>query len=144
MADSRLRNEGTVIWRRRKCLACGKRFSSREKLDLSYLIVVKKTGQKEPFRREKILLGMIKSFGKNQIPEEKLEKAVDEIVQEIHKLGASEIPSSVIGDLVLEKLYKLDLVAYVRFASVFKEFKNLESFKKELETLDKEGVRKKK
>lgn len=136
VADSRLRNEGTVIWRRRKCLACGKRFSSREKLDLSYLMVVKKTGQKEPFRREKILLGMIKSFGKNQIPEEKLEAAVEEILQKIHRLGVSEIKSSLIGDLVLEKLYKLDLVAYVRFASVFKEFKDIASIKRELEMLE--------
>lgn len=133
--DSRLRSEGTIVWRRRKCLSCGKRFSSREKVDLSYLVVVKRGGKKESFSREKILMGMVKSFGKQPIPEEKLEKAVDEIVKEIHKLGKSEIKTSLIGNLVLEKVRKLDLVAYLRFASVFKEFKNIGSFKKELEKL---------
>lgn len=118
-------------------MACGGRFTSRERLDLSYLSVIKNNGQKEPFRREKILLGMIKSFGKNQIPEEKLEAAVEEILQKIHRLGVSEIKSSLIGDLVLEKLYKLDLVAYVRFASVFKDFKDVASLRKELEMLEK-------
>jgi len=135
--DSRPREEETVIWRRRKCLSCGKRFSSREKLDLSYLMVIKKSGEKKPFSREKILLGMTKSFGKKQIQEQKLEEAVDEIVQEIHKHGVSEIKTSLIGNLVLEKLYKLDLVAYIRFASVFKEFKDFAGFRQEIELLNK-------
>jgi len=136
VVDSRSRSEGTIIWRRRECLSCERRFSSREKIDLSYLVVVKKGGRKETFSREKILMGMVKSFGKRPIPEEKLEKAVDEIVQEIHKLGKSEIKTSLIGNLVLEKLRKLDLVAFIRFASVFKEFKNIKSFRKELEKLE--------
>lgn len=144
VADSRSRNDETTIWRRRKCLSCERRFSSREKIDLSYLMVVKKSGKREPFSREKILMGIVKSFGKRPIPEDKLEKAVEEIIQEIHKLGKKEIKTSQIGNLVLEKLYKLDLVAYIRFASVFKEFKDLASFKKELEMLDREGARKKK
>lgn len=135
VVDSRSRNEETTIWRRRKCLSCGRRFSSREKLDLSYLIVVKKDGSKEIFSREKILLGMAKSFGKHQIPEHKLEEAVDGIIQELHQLGRLEVETSFIGNLVLEKLHKLDLVAWIRFASVFKEFGDLESFKKELEAV---------
>lgn len=138
--DSRLRSEGTTVWRRRKCLSCERRFSSREKIDLSYLVVVKKGGRREPFSREKILMSMVKSFGKRPIPEDKLEKAVDEIVQEIHKLGKSEIKTSLIGNLVLEKLRKLDLVAYIRFASVFKEFKDMKTFKDEVEALDKRKV----
>lgn len=136
VVDSRLRNEETTVWRRRKCLSCERRFSSREKIDLSYLVVVKKGGRKEPFSREKILMSMVKSFGKRPIPEDKLEKAVDEIVQEIHKLGKSEIKTSLIGNLVLEKLRKLDLIAYIRFASVFKDYKNIKSFRKELEKLE--------
>lgn len=135
VVDSRLRNEGTSIWRRRECLTCGKRFSSREKADYSYLAVIKKDGRRQPFSREKIFLSMVKSLGKRSIPEQKLEKAVEEIVQEIHKLGQSEIESSLIGNLVLEQLFKLDLVAYIRFASVFKDFKDVETFKEEIETL---------
>jgi transcriptional repressor NrdR len=137
VVDSRTRNEATTIWRRRKCLSCGRRFSTREQLDLSYLMVIKKNGQKEPFSREKILLGMTKSFGKHQIPEQKLEEVVDGIIQDIHKIGVSQIKSELIGNLVLEKLYKLDLVAYIRFASVFKKFKDIESFNKELAMLSK-------
>lgn len=137
VVDSRSRDEGTSIWRRRECLKCGKRFSSRERIDFSYLSVVKGNGEKEPFSREKILMSIFKSIGKREIPEEKLEKAVDEITQEIHKNGKAEINSSSIGELVLEKLRKLDPTAYIRFASVFKDFKNIETFKKEFEDLEK-------
>lgn len=136
VTDSRPRDDGTVIWRRRKCLSCDKRFSSRERIDLSYLTVVKKNGKKEAFSREKILMSMTKSFGKKKIPEEKLEKAVEEILQEIHKLGQTKIKTTQIGNLVLEKLRKLDLVAYIRFASVFKDFKDIATFKKEIERLE--------
>jgi len=137
VVDSRARDDSTTIWRRRECLNCGRRFSSREKIDFSYLLVIKKNGKKLPFSREKILMSMVKSFGKRPIPEQKLEKAVDEIVQEIHKLGKSEIETTLIGDLVLKKLRKLDLVAYIRFASVFKDFKDIKTFKKEVEDLEK-------
>jgi len=137
VVDSRLRNESTTVWRRRKCLSCGKRFSSRERLDLSYLVVIKKNGGKEPFSREKILMGVTKSFGKSKIPEEKLDEAVENIIQQIHKMGVSQIKSETIGNLVMEKLYKLDLVAYIRFASVFKELKDIESFKREIEMASK-------
>ena len=82
-------------------------------------------------------MSIFKSIGKRSIPEEKLEKAVDEITQEIHKNGNTEIKSSSIGDLVLEKLRRLDPTAYIRFASVFKDFKDIETFKKELEDVEK-------
>lgn len=142
VVDSRLRDDGTTVWRRRECLSCGRRFSSRERIDFSYLSIVKKDGKKVPFSREKILMSMVKSFGKRPIPEQKLEKAVNEIIQEIHKLGKSEIKTTLIGDFVLKKLRKLDLVAYIRFASVFKDFKNIETFKKEIEELDRKEARK--
>jgi len=135
--DSRARDDSTTIWRRRECLNCGRRFSSRERIDFSYLSVVKKNGKKVAFSREKILMSMVKSFGKRSISEQKLEKAVDEIVQEIHRLGKSEIETTLIGNLVLKKLRKLDLVAYIRFASVFKDFKDIKTFKKEVEGLEK-------
>lgn len=137
VTDSRPREDDTVIWRRRKCLACGKRFSSRERIDLSYLVVLKRSGKKEPFSRETILMSMVKSFGKRPIPEEKLEKAVDEIIKEIHTTAKTQIKTSEIGDLVLEKLRKLDLVAYIRFASVFKDFADIKTFKREIERLEK-------
>lgn len=85
---------------------------------------------------------MVKSSGKRPIPEDKLEKAVDEIIQEIHKLGKSEIKTSLIGNLVLEKLRKLDLVAYIRFASVFKEFKDIKEFKQEIEIIGSKKLKK--
>lgn len=135
--NSRLRDEGTTIWRRRSCLSCGKRFSSREKIDFSYLTVVKKGGEEEPFSAEKILMSMVKSLGKKPISQIKLEKAVDEIVQEVHLLGKDKVETTEIGNLVLEKLKKLDLVACLRFASVFKDFDTLETFKKEIELIDK-------
>lgn len=118
-------------------MSCSKRFSSREKIDSSQFSVVKKSGSKEPFSREKILMSMVKSFGKRPITEQKLEKAVDEIVQQIHKNGKPEIGSSLVGNLVLEKLEKLDLVAHIRFASVFKEFNSFETFKQQLEDWEK-------
>lgn len=137
VVDSRLRDDGTTVWRRRECLSCGRRFSSREKIDFSYLSVIKKNDKKEAFSREKILMSMVSSFGKQPIPEKKLEKAVDEVVQEIHKSGKSEIKTSLIGNLVLAKLRKLDLVAYIRFTSVFKNFRDIKTFKKEIERLEK-------
>lgn len=136
VVDSRPRDDGTTIWRRRECLSCSKRFSSREKVDFSYLSVIKRNGKKESFSREKILMSIVKSFGKHPIQEQKLEKAVDEVVQEIHKLGKTEIRSSLIGNLVLKRLRKLDPVAHIRFASVFEDFKNVETFKKEFEDLE--------
>ena len=136
VVDSRSRDGGTSIWRRRECLSCGKRFSSREKIDFSYLSVIKKGGKKEAFSRENILMSIFKSLGKQPIDEKKLEKAVDEITQEIHKSGKTEINSLLIGNLVLEKLKKLDPVAHVRFASVFKDFKNIETFKQELKIIE--------
>jgi len=137
VVDSRLRDDNTTIWRRRECLNCGRRFSSRERIDFSYLSVVKKNGKKVAFSREKILMSMVKSFGKRPISEQKLEKAVNRIIQAIHKLGKPEIKTSQIGNLVLKELCKLDLVAYIRFASVFKDFKDIETFKKEVEDLEK-------
>lgn len=134
--NSRIRNEGTTIWRRRECLTCGRRFSSREKIDFSYLTVTKKNGKEETFSNEKILMGMVRSFGKKPIPQERLERAVEEIIRDIHKLGQDKISTAQIGDLVLEKLRTLDLVAYLRFASVFKNFDSLDTFKKEIDKVD--------
>lgn len=136
VVDSRSRGDGTSIWRRRECLSCEKRFSSKERIDFSEFSVKKRNGDKEPFSREKILMSIFKSLGKRPLDEEKLETAVDEITQEIHRNGKTDIRSSVIGDLVLDKLKKLDPIIYIRYASVYKDFRNTETFKKELKDLD--------
>lgn len=137
VADTRSRDDGTVIWRRRLCLSCGGRFSSREKIDFSYLTVVKSDGKKEALSREKIVQGMIKSVGKKHLSEDKVGKLADEILSEIHKLGKRQIKSVEIGNLILAKLKKVDPVAYIRFASVFKDIRDTKTFKEVLDELKK-------
>ena len=136
VADTRSRDDGTVIWRRRLCLSCGGRFSSGEKIDFSYLTVVKSDGKKEPLSREKIVQAMIKSVGKKHLSEVKIGTLADEILSEIHKLGKRRIKSAEIGNLILVKLKKVDPVAYIRFASVFKDVRDTKDFKKVLEGLN--------
>lgn len=136
VADTRSRDDGTIIWRRRLCLSCGGRFSSREKIDFSYLTVVKRSGKKETLSREKIVQAILKSTGKKALSEDQIGRLADEILQEIHKLGKRHIKSSEIGSLILAKLKKADPVAYIRFASVFKDVRDTKDFKKVLEGID--------
>ena len=136
VVDTRSRDSGTTIWRRRECLSCDKRFSSREKIDFSYLLVIKGNGKKEPLSREKIVSGIRKSFGKDRLPEQIVEKLGDEVLGEIHKLAKPQIKSQEIGEMVLARLKKLDPVAYVRFASVFRDFRDAKTFRKTLEELE--------
>src|SRR3989344_9000996 len=133
VADTRARDDGTVIWRRRLCLSCSSRFSSREKIDFSYLTVIKSDGKKEALSREKIVQGMLKSVGKKRLSEDRVGRLADEILQEIHKLGRRQIKSAEIGGLILAKLKKINPVAYIRFASVFEDVKDAKDFKKVLE-----------
>lgn len=136
VVDTRTRDGGATIWRRRRCLSCNKRFSTREKIDFSYLQVTKKNGKKEPLSREKIVVGVMKSVGKKVLSEDQAEKLVDKIFIEVHKRGNPKITTNEIGNMVLLNLKKIDSVAYVRFASVFKNFENIKTFKKVLEGLD--------
>ncbi len=115
---------------------CKKRFTSREKVDLGYLTVIKKNAKREPFSREKIIMSIVKSFGKRPLPEEKVKGATDTIVDNIHKLGKKEIKTTTIGEMVLQELSKLDKVAYIRFASVFMNFKTLDELQKDLRKLE--------
>ncbi|MGI6553237.1 MAG: transcriptional regulator NrdR [Bacillota bacterium] len=133
--DSRSAEEGTTIRRRRECLSCSKRFTTYEKLEALPLVVVKKNGQREVFSANKILTGLIKACEKRPVSVETLEAVVREIEREILNTMEREVSSQVIGEMVMERLQELDPVAYVRFASVYREFKDLDSFMHELENL---------
>jgi transcriptional repressor NrdR len=120
--------------RRRECLNCGKRFTTYERIEAQFLRVIKKDGKIEEFSREKLKAGIIKACEKRPVTSEKIEEMVDEIEAEMRKKSA-EVSSSEIGDMVMNKLESLDKVAYIRFASVYREFADIESFGKELEKL---------
>ena len=133
VVDKREANEATR--RRRECLRCEKRFTTYERIEPFDLIIVKKDGRREPFSREKLRTGLIKACEKRPIPQEKIDKAVDEIEAELRNEEKKEVSSSHVGELVMRKLKKLDKVAYIRFASVYRQFADLESFEKELKKL---------
>lgn len=133
VVDSRQVDSETSIRRRRECNDCKRRFTTYEKYEINSLIVIKKNQERESFDRNKILNGMIKSCYKRKVPLEVLENATKEIELELNHLNKKEIPSSEIGELIMEKLKNIDKVAYIRFASVYKEFQRVESFYDELE-----------
>ncbi len=134
VVDSRDTEENTVR-RRRECEKCKKRFTSYERIELIDLVVVKKDGTREPFDREKVKKGILKACEKRPVSAEDIEKAVDEIDAIIRKKETTEIPSKEIGELVMKKLQKLDKVAYIRFASVYKSFADVEEFQDEIKRL---------
>ena len=123
--------------RRRGCLKCNKRFTTYERVEEADIIVVKKDGRRERFQRQKVLNGVVEACEKRQIPLEKIERLVDEVESDLRKRDSVEVESRVVGELVMKKLKILDKVAYVRFASVYREFGDLDSFAEELEKLQK-------
>ena len=131
--DSRPADEGATIRRRRECVSCAKRFTTYERIDEAPLVVVKKDSRRELFDRNKLLNGLIKACEKRPISVERLEKLVVEIEKELRNKMESEVSSSVIGELVMNWLRDEDEVAYVRFASVYREFQDIDSFREELE-----------
>ncbi len=135
--DSRPADENTAIRRRRICSSCQRRFTTYEKVESLSLIVIKKDNTREPFDRSKIEAGIIRSCTKRPISADQIKSAVDEIESELLSQGQREIHSIAIGELVMEKLKKMDPVAYVRFASVYREFKDVDTFMNELEKLKK-------
>jgi transcriptional repressor NrdR len=130
VVDSRSSGEGAVVRRRRECLNCGRRFTTYERVEEAPLRVVKKDGSRVPFDREKILAGIRKACEKRPVSAEQVEQAVAHIEDSINKKYDREVPSADIGEMVMEALKKLDSVAYVRFASVYREFKEPEDFVK--------------
>lgn len=137
--DSRISTEGDTIRRRRECLKCQKRFTTYERLEEIPLMVIKKDGRREPFDRKKLLAGILKACEKRPIPMEKIEAMVDEVERTLQRNYEKEVSSTNIGELVMKQLHNLDEVAYVRFASVYRQFKDINQFMSELSTLLKEG-----
>jgi transcriptional repressor NrdR len=137
VVDKRDIPELNAIRRRRECLSCGRRFTTHERLEFVKLTVIKKDKKRESFDRDKLLTGILKACEKRPIPREKLESIVGEIEVELRNYKEREIPSTVIGRLVMERLKDLDKVAYIRFASVYREFTDLGSFERELRKLRK-------
>jgi transcriptional repressor NrdR len=123
------------IRRRRSCLDCGKRFTTYERVENVSLVVIKRDGKREQFSREKLQHGLLKACEKTTVPSEVIEKIVAEVTRELRGLDTLEIDSTMIGELVAKRLKKLDKVAYIRFASVFKRFVDVEEFEKEVQGL---------
>ena len=130
--DSRPADENTSIRRRRQCEACGKRFTTYEKLETMPLMVVKKDNTREPYERSKIESGIVRSCHKRPVSTEQISRMIDDIENELFSIGETEIPTSVIGEKVMLKLKDIDQVAYVRFASVYREFKDVNTFIEEI------------
>ena len=124
-----------TIRRRRACLACAKRFTTYERVENFQLIVIKRDRRREQFNREKLKSGLLKACEKTVVPADVIEKSVTEIARELRSLGTLEVESTLIGEMVARKLKSLDKVAYIRFASVFKRFVDVEDFEKEVKDL---------
>jgi transcriptional repressor NrdR len=135
VVDSRPTEEGSSIRRRRECLSCKKRFTTYEKIDSLPLLVVKKNGERVPFDSDKIKIGLIKACEKRPVPLQAIEEMVSNIEKTIFNSLRQEISTKEIGGLVMRGLKDLDDVAYVRFASVYREFKDVDTFMKELQRL---------
>ena len=132
--DSRPTDDSSIR-RRRQCESCGKRFTTYEKVETMPLIVIKKDNNREPYDREKIVAGIVRSCHKRPVSISSINAMVDEIETKIFNIGEKEIPTTTIGAIVMEELKKLDEVAYVRFASVYREFKDVNTFMNELKKI---------
>lgn len=141
VVDSRDAEGQGAIRRRRECAGCRRRFTTYEKVEDTPIVVLKRDGGAEPFLREKLLQGVVRACTKRDVPLSRLEGLVGGIEAELRGEGEHEVAAERIGEMVLDRLQDIDLVAHVRFASVYRKFESVEEFKKELERLTKEGVR---
>ena len=133
--DSRSSNEDKSVRRRRECMKCKRRFTTYEYIEEVPLMVIKKDGRREAFDRNKIISGILKACEKRPVSMEKVEAVVDKVEKELQKSFDKEVKAQVVGELVMDYLHKLDEVAYVRFASVYRQFKDINHFMKELKDL---------
>lgn len=133
--DSRISDDGSSIRRRRECLACGRRFTTYEVVERIPIFVIKKDGTRELFDISKLRSGIMKACEKRPVAYESIDNLVNEIEKTVYNIGANEISSDKIGDEVMKGLKELDQVAYVRFASVYKEFKDIDTFLSEIERI---------
>ena len=138
VVDSRSAQDGNIIRRRRKCLECGHKFTTYEAIEQTPLYVIKKDNRREPFQREKLLGGIITACKKRPVSMESIERLVHTIEMEIHSGFQVEVPSWKLGEMIIKGLRQLDDVAYVRFASVYRQFKDVEEFMEELRKLQSE------
>ncbi|MBQ7408806.1 MAG: transcriptional repressor NrdR [Clostridia bacterium] len=135
VVDSRSTDDGTMIRRRRECIKCGKRFTTYETVETTPILVVKTNGMRQAFDISKIKSGIIKACEKRPVPMHKIDELVEDIQKQIYNSMEQEVTSKQIGEMVMQRLVLLDEVAYVRFASVYRQFKDISTFLKELEKL---------
>ncbi|OJG44989.1 transcriptional repressor NrdR [Enterococcus hermanniensis] len=135
MIDSRQTDDGRAIRRRRECENCGFRFTTFERIEVVPLLVVKRNGDREEFSRDKILRGLIRSAEKRPVAMEQMEQIVDHVENRVRSMGENEMPTSKIGEFVMEDLMSVDEIAYIRFASVYRQFKDMSVFLKELQEI---------
>ncbi|MBW8056886.1 MAG: transcriptional regulator NrdR [candidate division NC10 bacterium] len=135
VVDSREARDGAAVRRRRECLNCGRRFTTYERIEEIQFMVVKKDGRREPFDRNKILSGLVKATQKRPVGVAELDKITDEVETRLTEKPDREISSIEIGELIIQRLYELDEVAYVRFASVYRQFKDVSEFVEEVKGL---------
>ncbi len=138
VVDSRMAKEGELIRRRRECLGCKRRYTTYERVEETLPLVVKKDGRREPFDRTKIISGLKKACQKRSISMPTIETVADRIEKRLQEMGEAEVSSRTVGEEVIEALRDLDQVAYVRFASVYRDFKDIDQFMDELKTLARE------
>lgn len=134
------RNAAELIRRRRECLECGRRFSTLERVERTGFSVLKKDGRREEFDRDKLLAGLLKACEKRPVPREAIEQFVERAAAELWSYEGREVPANAIGEMVMDWLRQTDKVAYIRFASVYREFTDLSSFERELKTLKKKTM----
>ena len=135
VVDSRPTDEGSNVRRRRECLECAKRFTTYEKIETLPIFVIKKDGRREPYNRDKIMTGLLKACEKRRIAITELDKLVRDIEKSLYNTLDQEVSSSSIGQMIMDRLRNLDEVAYVRFASVYRQFKDVNNFIDELEKI---------
>ena len=137
--DSRLVAEGTQVRRRRECITCEERFTTFETAELVMPRLIKQNGNREPFNEDKLRSGILKALEKRPVSLELVENSINHVKQELRSTGEREIPSKTVGEMVMNELKKLDEVAYVRFASVYRSFKDLNEFREEIDRIAQEG-----
>jgi len=129
------RDDESAVRRRRECLACRQRFTTYERIEAARLFIVKKDGRREPFSRDKVLAGLRRACEKRPVSEDTMQEIAESVSRELHARGDNEYPSTLIGELLMDALKKLDKVAYIRFASVYRSFEDLSSFQAEIAEL---------
>jgi transcriptional repressor NrdR len=137
VVDSRVPEDGASVRRRRRCLSCDKRFTTYETVELRMPQIVKENGMRQAFDEDKIRIGFVRALHKRPVPAEHVDEAIERIKQKLLSLGEREVPARRVGEMVMRELYKLDKVAYIRFASVYRSFQDVEDFKDAIEEVQK-------